>query len=147
MKHKVLSKVALCGILLLPFASAAVVQAAGTWTVTEEKLAPYGEWSSWGSSNTKKTNSEYASFNGDNIPRLKWKIKVRLINNKAQKRSEYTSLEKNRTTHAGDNTGVKNRKYWADSRTYKLDSHGPTIKFHFSADYKQMYLDEEEKSE
>ena len=87
MKHKVLSKVALCGMLLLPFASAAVVQAAGTWTISVEDLQPYGGWSTWGNPNVKQTQSRYASFNGDVVPKREYPIRVRLLNNQAQGRS------------------------------------------------------------
>jgi hypothetical protein len=136
MKHKVLSKVALCGMLLLPFASAAVVQAAGTWTVSVEELKPYGGWSTWGNPNVKQTQSSYASFNGDVVPSRKHPIKVRLINNKAKGRSSYVELVRNKTKRANDNTGLRDRKYWGDARTDKRDSHSARVKFHFSADYK-----------
>ena len=136
MKHKVLSKVALCGMLLLPFASAAVVQAAGTWTISVEDVSSYGRWSSWGNPNVKQTQSSYASFNGDVVPKRTKPIKVRLINNKAQKRSSFVVLIKNKTKRADDNTGLRDRKYWGDARTDKSDPHSARVKFHFSADYK-----------
>lgn len=136
MKHKVLSKAALCGMLLLPFASAAVVQAAGTWTVSVEDVSSYGRWSSWGNPNVKQTQSSYASFNGDVVPKRKHPIMVRLINNKAQKRCSYVELIRNTTKRANDNTGLRDRKYWGDARTDKRDAHSARVKFHFSADYK-----------
>lgn len=136
MKHKVLSKVALCGMLLLPFASAAVVQAAGTWTISVEDVSSYGRWSSWGNPNVKQTQSSYASFNGDSLPGSSRRIWVKLINNKAQRRSNTVVLKKDKTVHAGNNTGLRDRKYWGDARTGKNDPHATRVKFHFSADYK-----------
>lgn len=136
MKHKVLSKVALCGMLLLPFASAAVVQAAGTWTISVEDVSSYGRWSSWGNPNVKQTQSSYASFNGDALPGSNRRIWVKLINNKAQRRSDTVILKKDKTKHAGNNTGLRDRKYWGDARTSKDDPYTTRVKYHFSADYK-----------
>ncbi|BDR60036.1 choline-binding protein [Lactobacillus xylocopicola] len=138
-KKHVWGKSMIAATTVLALGSASVVGAAkkskGTWTVTPESVAAHGTWSSYGSGNVKKTNSNDASFNGDVVPN--WTgYNVRLINSKASPRSSFTKLKKNKTTYAGENTGKKRYIYYADVRSKRIEPNKSRVKLHFSSDHK-----------
>lgn len=114
-----------------------VVSASGKayWTISSETVSDHGRWSSYGSSNKKMTNSNYASFNGDALP-ASFGYYVHLINNKAATRSGTVPLELNHTTRANNNSGKKGYHYYADVRSKKYEPNTTRVKLHFSADYK-----------
>lgn len=131
---KLLRRSAVIGSVLLGLGSTGVVSAA-YWTVSSENVGAHGSWSSYGSANIKQSNSNYASFNGDVLPNS-FGYNVRLINGNAAGRSNYVSLIRNTTTHAGGNTGKKNYYYYADVRSQSYEPNSSRVKLHFSADYK-----------
>lgn len=79
----------------------------GTWTVVSVDVHKAGSWSSGAYSNVKKTNSYYASFNGDAIPAALG-YKVRLVNNANVPRSNMVGLYLNSTANAGNNSWTIN---------------------------------------
>lgn len=109
----------------------------GTWTIVSIDVHKAGSWSRSGSkySNVKKTNSNYASFNGDAIPAALG-YKVRLVNNASVPRSNTVGLYLNRTTHAANNSGTINKHYYGGIRSSEFEINTTRPKFHFSADYK-----------
>lgn len=112
-----------------------VRKGSGTWTVVSVDVHKAGSWSSGAYSNVKKTNSNYASFNGDAIPAALG-YKVRLVNNANVPRSNTTGLYLNSTTHAANNSGTINKHYYGGIRSSEFEINTTRPKFHFSADYK-----------
>lgn len=132
-------KIIILGIafLMVLTAGATVVSAASSsWTISAVRDIPhFGGSKVTSESNSKKTNGNTASFNGDSIS-AKFGNKVRLINSKKQNVTNKVGLYKDKTTHAS-NSGLKNRAYKA--RVYSAaaePSSGNYVKLHFSADKK-----------
>ncbi|WEV41005.1 choline-binding protein [Lactobacillus sp. ESL0681] len=135
-KHNFWGKAILAAGTVVALSGTAVVGAAkGTWTVTTETVSAGGGWSSYGSPNTKKNNSNVASFNGDALPNALG-YNVKLINSNASARSGKTGLYKDQTTYGSDNSGKVNYKYYADVRSKAVEPNSSRVKLHFSADRK-----------
>lgn len=60
----------------------------------------------------------------------------RLINAHASSRSDFVTLKKNSTAHAGNNSGKRNYYYYADVRSSAFEPNASRVKLHFSADRK-----------
>ncbi|WEV44165.1 hypothetical protein OZX56_02750 [Lactobacillus sp. ESL0684] len=115
-KHNFWGKAILVAGTVVALSGTAVVGAAkGTWTVSSETVSAHGDWSSYGSPNTKKNNSNIASFNGNSIPN-QLGYSVRLINSNASLKSGKTGLYRDQTTYGSNNTETVNYKYYADIR-------------------------------
>lgn len=125
---------ALLGTFALFTMMGSTVASAAYWTVSQEYVSAHGNWSSYGSANTKQSNSNYASFNGDALPNSNG-YNVRLINGNAEGRSNWVGLYKDSTTYGSNNTGLKGYLYYADVRSKSWEPNGSTIKTHFSADW------------
>lgn len=108
---------------------------AASWTISQHTVSPKEKWSSYGRPNTKVTNSNKASFNGDVLPNF-YGYKVRLINSNGRKTSEFTGLYKDQTTYGENNVGIPRHWYYADPRSHRLEPNYSTVKLHFSADLK-----------
>ncbi|MDF7673120.1 choline-binding protein [Lactobacillus sp. ESL0701] len=122
---------------ILALSGTTVVSAAKgpSWTVSHETVSARGNWSSYGSSNVKRTNSNDASFNGDVVPNWNGYL-VKLINSNATPRSSTTQLWKDVTTYGRDNTGTVNYAYYADVRSTPNEPNSSYVKLHFSSDHK-----------
>ncbi|MCM0599885.1 choline-binding protein [Periweissella fabalis] len=129
----ILSKIMISGTLLVGLMSATAF--ASTWTISQENVSDSGRWSTLGSSNTKTTNDNDASFNGDALPN--WKgYNVKLINSKLEARSSKTGLYLDKTSYAGNNSGLVGYGYYADVRSAPSEPNFSNVKLHFSADHK-----------
>lgn len=133
-KKNILAKSVTALGLVLALGGTAVANAS-SWTVSTETVSDHGNWSTYGSKNLKVTNSNVASFNGDALPAF-YGYNVRLINSNASGRSSWIGLYKDRTTHAGNNSGAKNHYYYADVRSKGIEPNTTRVKLHFSSDRK-----------
>ncbi|MDE3283821.1 choline-binding protein [Lacticaseibacillus parahuelsenbergensis] len=128
------TKAFVTGLALFALTGATTVSAAGGyWTISQERVSAYGDWSEFGSANVKQTNSNVASFNGDALPNSLG-YNVRLINNAGEFRSDQVGLYVNSTSHADNNSGLAGYSYYADVRSSLLEPNQSTVKLHFSAD-------------
>ena len=107
----------------------------GTWTIDNVTVYGGGTWSKNTKSNFKKTNGNYASFNGDSMPAALGYV-VKLVNNKNSTRSNSVDLGLNYTTYAGNNSGLSGYHYWTGIRSNFAEPNTTTPKLHFSADTK-----------
>lgn len=108
----------------------------GTWTITSVNVPAWGGGSSThGKSNLKKTNSNSASFNGDAFTNS-FGYTVHLVNNKNQRKSDFTGLYINRTTYGNNNSGIKGYHYWSDVHSKAVEYSNSNVKLHFSSDRK-----------
>ncbi|AIM26160.2 hypothetical protein MEPL4_7c00380 [Melissococcus plutonius] len=108
---------------------------AAYWTVSQEKVAAGGAWSTFGSPNTKQSSSNQASFNGDALPNS-FGYNVWLINSNAGRRSDTVGLYKNSTSYAGNNSGLAGYSYYADVRSKSYEPNDSVVTLHFSANRK-----------
>lgn len=109
--------------------------AASSWTSSQHNVGAAGKWSSYGTANTKTTNSSQASFYGNALPNS-FGYNVWLINSNAARRSNSVGLYKNATTYAGNNSGQRNYAYYADPRSKSYEPNKSTVRLQFSSDFK-----------
>lgn len=129
-----IGKSLISGVILATLTGATVAYAA-YWSVSVESVSAHGRWSSYGSANTKQSNSNYASFNGDVQP-ASYGYSAFLINSNAARKSNTVDLVKDVTQHAGGNTGIPGYGYYGDIRSRSYEPNSSDVKFHFSSDYK-----------
>ncbi|MDR3241278.1 MAG: choline-binding protein [Lactobacillaceae bacterium] len=106
---------------------------ANTWTVSSVLVPRLGGGIITQETNTKTTNSNVASFNGDATPNALG-YAVMIVNSKGEARSSYTSLKKDVTTQAANNTGTIGYNYPAYIHSNIAEPNSNQTKFHFSAD-------------
>ena len=128
------TKAFVTGLALFALTGATTVSAAGGyWTISQEAVSANGAWSTFGEANTKQTNSNDASFNGDALPDS-FGYNVRLINSDGEFRSDQVPLPLNSTAHAYNNSGLAGYNYYADVRSQYYEPNQSTVKLHFSTD-------------
>jgi len=108
---------------------------ASTWTVSSVLVPGGGVGVQTQEMNEKTTNSNVASFNGDTTPNALG-YAVMIVNSKGEARSSYTSLKKDVTTQAANNTGTIGYTYPAYIHSNIVEPNNNQVKFHFSADAK-----------
>jgi hypothetical protein len=108
---------------------------ANNWTISAFHVPSWGGFGKSSEGNLKTTNSNVASFNGDVLPNA-FGYGAKLVNSEFESRSSETDLFKDKTTHAGNNSGQVNYYYFGGVRSAHFEPNGSHIKIHFSADQK-----------